>query len=211
MLLNRWISLAICLTLSSVALGDSVTITKVNGGSISQYDPEAIAQNHYYALTAEENWGWARRPVLKFDMNQFSADDVSSITGVTFKTYVPDTIPTEKQKKTLTFTVYAITQAWMPGQKTATWNSLKDKCNTAKPLGQATQVFKGEIQALNITLNKDGVELIKSWITAPETNQGLMIISWGGNGTMDSTIGSEANQPSLIIQTSAPQDSDSKK
>jgi len=122
---------------------------------------------------------------------------------VILRTYVPDTVPTSKQTSPLTFTVYAITQAWTPGNESASWNSLKDKVNTAKPLGKATQVFKGSVQKLDITLNNDGVELVKSWITSPETNYGLMIISVNGFDTPDSTVGSEANLPSLIIQTAA--------
>ncbi len=203
MMFKQWAPLAIGLMLAGVAYGDTVTVTNISGGSISEHDPDSRAQGHYYALVGYGKYGWSRRPVMKFDMSQFPAANVSSITGVTLRTYVPDIVPTSKQTAPLGFTVYAITQAWVSGEASSTWTSLKDKCNTAKPFGAGKQVFKGNVQTVDIVLNNDGVEMVKSWITSPATNFGFMIISDGGFDTPDSTIGSEANLPALIIQTSA--------
>lgn len=205
MALNHWIPLAACMALGSTALGDVITITDVSGGLIQEFAPnDGGGQGLAFVLLSSGHYGWEIRPVLKFDMSAFTAN-VSDITNVTLRTYVPikssNSVAGGGEGVPLTFTIYALTQAWESGGDTATWNNLNNSYNPAAPLGTAVQNFSDTVQTLDITLNGNGIDIIKSWITSPSTNYGLMIISTDGDNTQASFIGSSQYLPSLIIET----------
>ncbi len=208
MMLNRWVPVVACTLLGSAAFGDITTITDVSGGLIQEFAPnDGGGQGLAFVLLSSGHYGWEIRPVLKFDMSAFPTADADSITGVTLRTYVPEkstnSVAGGGEGAPLTFSVYAITSAWTPGDANSSYNSLKDSYNPAIPLGTAVQNFTDSVQTLDVTLNSAGIALIQSWITSPSTNYGLMIISTDGDNTQASFIGSSTYLPSLIIETTA--------
>lgn len=204
MKLHSWFPLALCAMFGGAAFGDVIAITNVSGGYIKQNGPaetswskSGTTSGGSWGLIGSGKGGYAARPLILFDLSAFSSAglDADDITGVTLTTYTP----AKTSDYTITFTVYAITAAWTPGE--ASWNTLSGSYDSATPLGTATQVFNGSVTQLDVVLNSAGIELVKSWIENPSANYGFMILSTAGWSTIDSSVGSYTNKPYLTITT----------